>query len=282
MPHPGAPDGEHRIPAQPGTRNDRIRVPVGRYGRRANQGPLRGRAGRISPATCRCPASAAGQPWHRCFVRYAEQEPVTLTTPQGHMFAGWIMFSAERDGAATIIRAHVLMRAGDPLYGIAMNIRRSRQGRPVSVADPDRAGHPPRRAGAPGRHPQHRCGQPPAMAARQAGGSARLTDAMAGAVAAAGGQVETGRWVRSLAELPPTRVTLRQVGGAAGGALEPVPDPAAGRLPVLGGDPARPGRARPLRRTGRADRAPGRVRRPGPAGPGRAGTPPGHRDPPPR
>jgi phytoene dehydrogenase-like protein len=42
------------------------------------------------------------------------------------------------------------------------------------------------------------------MAARQAGGSARLTDAMAGAVAAAGGQVETGRWVRSLAELPPT------------------------------------------------------------------------------
>jgi phytoene dehydrogenase-like protein len=34
---------------------------------------------------------------------------------------------------------------------------------------------------------------------------------MAGAVAAAGGQVETGRWVRSLAELPPTRVTLLDV-----------------------------------------------------------------------
>jgi phytoene dehydrogenase-like protein len=34
------------------------------------------------------------------------------------------------------------------------------------------------------------------------GGSARITDAMAGAVRAAGGSIETGRWVRSLAELP--------------------------------------------------------------------------------
>ena len=44
-----------------------------------------------------------------------------------------------------------------------------------------------------------------------AGGSARLTDAMAAAIVAAGGQVETGRWVRSLAELPPARATLLDV-----------------------------------------------------------------------
>jgi phytoene dehydrogenase-like protein len=44
-----------------------------------------------------------------------------------------------------------------------------------------------------------------------AGGSARLTDAMVTAVVAAGGQVETGRWVRSLAELPPARATLLDV-----------------------------------------------------------------------
>lgn len=41
-------------------------------------------------------------------------------TPQGHMFAGWITFSAERAGEATIVRAHVLMRAMDPLYEIGM------------------------------------------------------------------------------------------------------------------------------------------------------------------
>ena len=41
-------------------------------------------------------------------------------TPQGHMFAGWITFSAERAGEATTVRAHVLMRANDPLYEIGM------------------------------------------------------------------------------------------------------------------------------------------------------------------
>jgi phytoene dehydrogenase-like protein len=40
------------------------------------------------------------------------------------------------------------------------------------------------------------------------GGSARLTDAMVEAIAGAGGQVETGHWVRSLAELPPAPATL--------------------------------------------------------------------------
>jgi len=43
------------------------------------------------------------------------------------------------------------------------------------------------------------------------GGSGRLTEAMIDAIAAAGGQVETGRWVRSLADLPPARATLLDV-----------------------------------------------------------------------
>ncbi len=54
------------------------------------------------------------------FVLYADEESFTLMTPQGHMFAGWITFSAERAGEATIIRAHVLMRANDPLYELGM------------------------------------------------------------------------------------------------------------------------------------------------------------------
>jgi len=54
------------------------------------------------------------------FVLYADQESFTLMTPQGHMFAGWITFSAERVDEATVIRAHVLMRANDPLYELGM------------------------------------------------------------------------------------------------------------------------------------------------------------------
>ena len=43
------------------------------------------------------------------------------------------------------------------------------------------------------------------------GGSARITDAMSQAVLAAGGGIETGRWVRSLAELPSARAVLLDV-----------------------------------------------------------------------
>jgi hypothetical protein len=54
------------------------------------------------------------------FVLYADAESFTLMTPQGHMFAGWITFSAERGGDSTIVQAQVLMRANDPIYEVAM------------------------------------------------------------------------------------------------------------------------------------------------------------------
>jgi hypothetical protein len=54
------------------------------------------------------------------FVLYADAESFTLMTPQGHMFAGWITFSAEREGDSTTVQAQVLMRANDPLYEMAM------------------------------------------------------------------------------------------------------------------------------------------------------------------
>ncbi len=44
-----------------------------------------------------------------------------------------------------------------------------------------------------------------------AGGSARITDAMADALVANGGSIETGRWVRSLAELPSASAILLDV-----------------------------------------------------------------------
>ena len=56
------------------------------------------------------------------------------------------------------------------------------------------------------------------------GGSAGLIDALVSDLAAHGGQLETGHWVRSLAELPPARavlldVTPRQLEGLAGGSI---------------------------------------------------------------
>jgi hypothetical protein len=56
------------------------------------------------------------------FVLYADEESFTLMTPQGHMFAGWITFSAEDAPAGTVIQAQVLMRANDPLYEVAMTL----------------------------------------------------------------------------------------------------------------------------------------------------------------
>jgi len=62
------------------------------------------------------------------FVLYADAESFTLMTPQGHMFAGWITFSADREREGdtttnkTTVQAQVLMRANDPLYEIAMTL----------------------------------------------------------------------------------------------------------------------------------------------------------------
>jgi hypothetical protein len=56
------------------------------------------------------------------FVLYSDAESFTLMTPQGHMFAGWITFSAEREGEDTIVQAQALIRANDPLYEIAMTL----------------------------------------------------------------------------------------------------------------------------------------------------------------
>ena len=54
------------------------------------------------------------------FVLYADEESFTLMTPQGHMFAGWITFSAEGGPGGTVVQAQVLMRANDPVYELGM------------------------------------------------------------------------------------------------------------------------------------------------------------------
>jgi hypothetical protein len=48
-------------------------------------------------------------------VLYADDESFTFMTPQGHIFAGWITFSAAEDDGVTTAQVHILMRAQDPL-----------------------------------------------------------------------------------------------------------------------------------------------------------------------
>lgn len=53
-------------------------------------------------------------------VLYADEESFTLMTPQGHMFAGWITFSAYAEEDETLVQAQVLMRASDPIYELGL------------------------------------------------------------------------------------------------------------------------------------------------------------------
>ncbi|MFN2389435.1 MAG: hypothetical protein ABR575_07520 [Actinomycetota bacterium] len=55
-------------------------------------------------------------------VLYADDESFTLMTPQGHMFAGWITFSAYEKAGATVAQAQVLMRANDPVYELGLSL----------------------------------------------------------------------------------------------------------------------------------------------------------------
>jgi hypothetical protein len=54
-------------------------------------------------------------------VLYADDESFTLMTPEGHVFAGWITFSAFSDDGTTVIQTKVLMRANDPIYEIGLD-----------------------------------------------------------------------------------------------------------------------------------------------------------------
>jgi len=60
-------------------------------------------------------------------VLYADDESFTLMTPQGHMFAGWITFSATEQAEHTVAQAQVLMRASDPIFELGLMMGGHRQ-----------------------------------------------------------------------------------------------------------------------------------------------------------
>jgi hypothetical protein len=48
-------------------------------------------------------------------VLYADDESFTFMTPQGHMLAGWITFSAHEEDGVTVVQTQELIRAQDPV-----------------------------------------------------------------------------------------------------------------------------------------------------------------------
>jgi hypothetical protein len=55
-------------------------------------------------------------------VIYSDDESFTFMTPEGHMYAALITFSAYDDEGTTVIQIQPLLRASDPIYEIGMRI----------------------------------------------------------------------------------------------------------------------------------------------------------------
>ncbi len=59
-------------------------------------------------------------------VLYADDESFTFMTPQGHVFAGWITFSAQKVDGVTVAQVLVLIRANDPIYELGFRLGASK------------------------------------------------------------------------------------------------------------------------------------------------------------
>ena len=55
-------------------------------------------------------------------IMYADDESFTFMNPLGHMFAGWITFSAYEEEACTIAQIQLLVRCNDPVYEIGFRL----------------------------------------------------------------------------------------------------------------------------------------------------------------
>ncbi len=60
-------------------------------------------------------------------VIYADEESFTFMTPEGHMFAAWVTFSAATDADGLQAQVQVLLRANDPFYELTMALGGHRQ-----------------------------------------------------------------------------------------------------------------------------------------------------------
>jgi hypothetical protein len=60
-------------------------------------------------------------------VLYADDESFTFMTPEGHMFAGWITFSAHEDAVGTVARIQVLIRPNDPIFELGWPVMKRKE-----------------------------------------------------------------------------------------------------------------------------------------------------------
>lgn len=60
-------------------------------------------------------------------VLYADDESFTFMTPQGHLLAGWITFSATTTGEHVVAQVQELMRASDPICELGLSLGGHRQ-----------------------------------------------------------------------------------------------------------------------------------------------------------
>ena len=55
-------------------------------------------------------------------VMYADSESFAFALPQGHIFAGWITFSAHVEAGVTVAQVQPFFRTSDPLYDLAFTV----------------------------------------------------------------------------------------------------------------------------------------------------------------
>ena len=55
-------------------------------------------------------------------VIFADETSFSFMTPQGHMFAGMITFSADEEDGVTVVQIQALIRANDPLYELSFRL----------------------------------------------------------------------------------------------------------------------------------------------------------------
>ena len=59
---------------------------------------------------------------HRGDGMYADEESFAFALPEGHIFAGWITFSAFDDGGTTVAQVQPFFRTSDPLYDVIFRV----------------------------------------------------------------------------------------------------------------------------------------------------------------
>ena len=62
-------------------------------------------------------------------VVYADDESFSFMTPEGHMFAGMITFSAAGGDGGTVLQTQVLIRPNDPVYELGMPVMKRMEDR---------------------------------------------------------------------------------------------------------------------------------------------------------